>query len=237
MRQRMGWVLVLVLFIPVAATAHAKDKSAIVASPSIKNGDPPPAIAENLTMSQARIMIEDAIKKRYIGKLKTLFGGGLGAIHLSYQLSEATNVRVWTSGLKFTAPYDGNFLKRNEEGRVFVKFVNGGGNSASEQCVDMPEEYLQVYRPDIGKSTINTDGKVVWGHEKVLSPSPFYSVASLPDPEHAVSFFHCFEDLTIFAWTDETAAHEFADAFNRLLFAAHRHEIDPEFIAAAKTWP
>jgi tetratricopeptide (TPR) repeat protein len=43
-------------------------------------------------------------------------------------------------------------------------------------------------------------------------------------------------DVSIFVWSDETAAQEFADAFNRLLYASYHDEEFVTFSAAVKVW-
>lgn len=62
------------------------------------------------------------------------------------------------------------------------------------------------------------------------SPSPLYTVCQLTDPVNAHWGYG------IWIWADETAAQSFADAFNRLLYAAYRNEGNTEFSAAAKAW-
>jgi hypothetical protein len=234
-RTNAWWGLVVVLFIAAAPALGAKEKPVPVpAAPSVKKGDPPPGNAMALSIPQARDRLKEAVHKRYVGKLKARYSF---AVTTTYVLSEATDVQVRTSGFEFAAPYslDGA-ISRHDDGRVFVKFPSKGLTQTAGRCEVGPEDYLEAYRPDMGKTTSNTDGKLAWGHDKVVDPTPFYSVAYLPDPKHAMGFFQCYEDLAIFAWTDEAAAQGFADAFNRLLYAARRREMDPEFSAAAKAW-
>jgi len=190
----------------------------------------PPGGAATLSTTQAKAMLEDAIKKRFAGTLKTRYSF---AVSPTYVLTAAVDVDVRITGFSFSAPYNGD----PSTGHIAVNFRKKGLKEVDKHCEIGPEGYLGVYRPDLSK-TSRIEGQRVSGHDKVVSPTPFYSVAYLPDPDHAFELFQCESagDLAIFAWTDETAAREFADAFNRLLYAALRNEMEPEFIAAAKAW-
>jgi len=193
-----------------------------------------PLCAQNTDPSssimQARVMLEDAIRSRFVGTLKTRFA--LVMRPATYVLSEATDIHVGTSGFSFSAHVSPRYP--DDDGRVIVNFKKRG---IGKHCEVGPEGDIQVYRPDLGKTTARVGAdRNVWGHDKVISPTPLYSVAYSPDPEHARDFFGCREQLTIFAWTDEAKAREFADAFNRLLYAARHHEMDPDFIAVATAW-
>lgn len=92
---------------------------------------------------------------------------------------------------------------------------------------------------EVGQSASNrTDGnpgvaRGRWAGESLRCASA-YSVGYLPKPERSTILQH--ETFTVFAWTDGAAAQEFADAFNRLLYAAYRNEEDTGFSAAAKAW-
>ena len=224
-------LLIGLLLIAVATALHGNDKKSIGAA-SIADGGPPPGNASALSIEQAKVRLEDGLKKRYAGKMKARFSF---AVSSTYETSEATDIHVRNSGFEFAAPYSYSGVRR--AGKVLVNFKKKGFTKAEGRCEVGVEDYLQVYRPDLGKTTSHVEGNLGRGHDKVVYPTPFYSVAYLPDPENAFGFFQCEpNDYAIFAWTDESAAQEFADAFNRLLWAAYQNEMDPEFVAAAKAW-
>ena len=87
-----------------------------------------------------------------------------------------------------------------------------------------------VSRSD-GKVSVNFKKDQEYVQPYVVSrwePSPLYNVGYLPKPGTKPMF------SWVLLWTDRGAAQDFADAFNRLLFAAY--QMDPEFVAAAKAW-
>lgn len=233
MDRKNAWFAIAAVMIIAAATAlQANDKTSRAAAPSVAKGDPPPDNAGNLSLAQAKATLEDGIKKRYAGNLKERYSF---AVSTTYVTSEATDIRVRNSGVEFAAPYSMGGVR--EAGKVMVNFKKKTITPNRERCEVTAEDYLEVYRPDLGKTTSRVSGNLAWGHDKIVYPTPLYSVAYLPDPEHAVDMFQCLAgNAAILAWTDEAAARAFADGFNRLLYAAYRNEMDPEFIAAAKAW-
>ncbi len=98
------------------------------------------------------------------------------------------------------------------------RFVFGGRLDNPKQSVKFRngQDYIQTFRLTRGYRNYHSTRPLLYcvdyvpGREKQFEAAPY--------------------------WTDEAAAREFADAFNRLLYAAHRDEEYPAFSAAAKTW-
>jgi len=80
------------------------------------------------------------------------------------------------------------------------------------------QDYIQAYRFGVYK------GKNYW------TPSQLYNVGYLPGLDTNPMAY------AILEWTDEATAQSFADAFNRLLYAAYHEEDSLSFAAAAKAW-
>jgi len=80
------------------------------------------------------------------------------------------------------------------------------------------QDYIQAYR--FGGHRGQTD----W------TPSQLYNVGYLPDLETNPMAY------AILQWSDEATAQRFADAFNRLLYAAYHDEDFLSFATAAKAW-
>ena len=136
-------------------------------------------------------------------------------------LSEATDIRVRASGFDLAAPYtfqiNAGPLNSNA-GKVSVNFNKAGSNTKVTGGEIDAADYVQAY------ILSSSSPKVTW------SPTPLYSVGFLPSPGGSGM------DVSLFVWSDEAAAQEFADAFNRLLYAAYHNEEFVTFGAAAKAW-
>lgn len=73
----------------------------------------------------------------------------------------------------------------------------------------------------------------VFEYPHMRSPKPLYAVGWLPKPDREPI------GLYTLGWTDRAAAQNFADAFNRLIYAAHNGGDEQEFAAfraAAQKW-
>lgn len=179
-----------------------------IAAPSVKKGDPPPGNARNLTIPQARTMLKEAIKKRYVGAFEScqrvLFIKGC----YFFLLSEASEVRISAGGFEFVAPYSSRITAedwRRSDGKESVNFKKD-------------DEYVQAYL--LGATH----------PEAILDPSPLYDVGFFPDPEEKPL------NHPQLQWPDIATAQNFADAFNRLLYASYRDEEYVAFRAAAQAW-
>jgi tetratricopeptide (TPR) repeat protein len=208
-RKNTGPILAGLLLIAVATALHADEKT-VLAAPSVKKGDLPPGNARTLSVPQARAALKEAIKKRYVGTMK-----GCQRIVVKFcettVLSEAADVRVRAADFDLTAPYTDKqpgVPATSRDGRVSLNFKTG-------------VDYIQAYRLEFYPGT---HSKVAW------TPSPLYNVGFLPSPEGSPMAWH------VFVWPDEAAAQSFADAFNRLLYAAYRNEESTAFSAAPTAW-
>lgn len=105
MSRRVMWsALVMVLLVAAGTPLHADEKTA-TAAPSVKKGDPPPGNARALSIPQAQAMLKEAIKKRYVGTMKTCQRVLMVKGCFTYVLSEAANIRIRASGFELAAPY------------------------------------------------------------------------------------------------------------------------------------
>ncbi len=201
--------LVIGLLIAAGTLLHADQKPAI-AAPSVKRGDPPPGNSRTLSVPQARAMLKEAIEKRYLGTTKCCSRVLMIKGCVTTVLSAATDVRIRAAGFNLAAPYSEKLTAAHgysNDGKVSVNFKKD-------------QDYIEAHRLGL------PDTKPRY----TCTPDPLYQVRYLPDPEHAPA------DGEVFYWTNAAAAEEFADAFNRLLYAAYRNEESAEFIAAARAW-
>lgn len=200
--------------IAAAALLHAAENTAI-ATPSVKKGDPPPGNAMALSIPRARAMLIEALKRRYVGAMKYCSRIIMVKACETFVLSQAANVRVSTASLDLSAPYTDKLPgvpEASRDGRVSLSFKTD-------------VDYLQAYR--LGVS--DPKGGVIVGKTS-YSPSPLYTAGYVPDPGRSPIAGQ------VFYWTDQTAAQDFADAFNRLVYAASRNEELTPFRAAAQAW-
>jgi hypothetical protein len=202
--------LLIGLLIAAGPLLHADEKPAI-AIPSVKKGEPPPGNAMTLSIPRARAMLIEALKKRYVGTMRYCSRIIVVKACETFVLSQAIDVRVSKDGLDLSAPYTDKLPgvpEASRDGRVSLSF---------KTSVD----YVQAYRL----------GPYPGGNSKVdWHPSPLYNVGSLPNPERSPVSWEILE------WSDEAGAQSFADAFNRLMYAASRNEEFTEFRAAAQAW-
>lgn len=159
---------------------------------------PPPGNAMALSTAQARAILTEITRKKYVGTIKSWGDTG--------DLSAVTDVHVGAGGFDVVAPFtwDG----KANDGKYSIKF-------------DRTISYLQAYHFKFGQT--------------------FYAVGFLPKPERSAFGWGGYNGLlpVQLIWTDEMDAQRFADAFNRLVYAAHRNELGQEyqaFAAAAKAW-
>lgn len=212
MSRKNAWcALVVVLLIATATVLHAARKAEVVATPSVNNGDPPPGNAMALSVPQARDMLKMAIRKKYAGNAVRCWNGFCP----NTMFSEATNVHVRTAGFDLLSPwtmqaYGPDSPRRDEHGKgMRVDFTNFKN-----------KEYIQV----IPISSVYRTGR--WKVD-------LYNVGYLPDPARFAM------QPVILAWSDAATAQAFADAFNRLLYAASHRDSTKELVtfrAAAKAW-
>jgi hypothetical protein len=226
-RKNLLYAVILVLLIAPGTLLHADEKAAIAIA-SVKKGDPPPANASALSIPQARAMLIGAIRKRYVGTMRTCQRVLMVRGCFTFELSPATDIRVRAPGFDFVAPYTSKVTAgplTNNAGKVSVSFTKAGFKAKDASEAIDATDYIQAYR--LGAS--DPKGGVVAG-KLSYSPSPLYNVGYVPDPGRSPIAGQ------VFYWTDATAAQEFADAFNRLLYAAYQNEEFATFAAAAKSW-
>jgi len=232
MQARNAWCAIIMILLCAVATPSAGQVSPSTA-PSVKKGDPPPRNALSLSISQAQSMLGDAIKQRYVGTFKSCQRVLMVRGCITDEISPAADIQVRSSGFELTAPYSERITAgrpNSDSGKVFVNFKKlGDGKSPQGGEID-PEDYLEAFL--LGSSDPKggaagggvVAGKVNW------SPHPVYCVGYLPKP------YGDYLPGTLVMWTSETPARQFADAFNRLLYAATQHEEFKMFSAAAKAW-
>lgn len=205
-----GLVTVLLMAAPLALLG---DEKTATTAPSVKKGDPPPGNAMTLSIPQARAAIKEATEKKYSGTMKYCQRIIMVKACETFVLSAATDVHVRTTSFNLATSYTDKVVgasATNMDGKVAVNFKK-----------DKDQDYIQAYRLRLYPGT---SAKVDW------FPNPLYNVGYLPDPEHSPMAWATLE------WSDATAAQEFADAFNRLLYAAYRDEEATAFRAAAQAW-
>jgi len=205
-RTWRGLEVALLFLAPIAL--HANEKAAIPGS-LVKKGEAPPGSASVLSISQARAALKGAINKRYIGTVKCCQRVLMIKGCYTLVLPEATvDVKIRAAGFDFEAPHSSK--------------ITGIALRPDESKVSVEfkkdQDYIRAFRVGLG------DSKSTW------SPNPLYSVGYLPNPERSPM------EGDIFYWSEEAPAQEFADAFNRLLYAAYRDEEFVSFIAAAQAW-
>jgi hypothetical protein len=185
---------------------------------SIKKGDPPPGNAMALSVPQARAVLRDAIARRYVGTVSAC-GGALGLkACVAHTLSPATDVRVRSADFSFASPHNYQWT-----GFVMSSMKTPQYDAGKVSITFNKADYLQVYRLEKDKTAAATHSS--------YSPRGLYVVGFLPTPEGAA-----FGGPTVLSWLDESVARSFADAFNRLVYAAYHQEDSATFSAAAKAW-
>jgi tetratricopeptide (TPR) repeat protein len=162
-----------------------------------------------LSVADAQTVLKEAFGKRYVGHLNSCQRMGLGRACSVWKLSPAENIQVSADGFAFAAPYTSRPFGARHPTQNDGRF---GINFKRDV------NYVQVFKLGTGDPRASYEPKVV------------YSVGYVPAPERAAL------PMMMFAWEDETAARSFADAFNRLVYAANHDENYPAFVAAAKTW-
>lgn len=178
-------------------------------SSSVKKGDPPPGNAMALSVPEAQTALKEAIEKRYVGTVSSCQHYGLARMCSSWTLSRAANVQVSVGEFAFGAP----FISRPYGARRPIQNEGAVAINFKKNV-----NYVQVFH--LGEE----DPKIQY------QPKVVYSVGFLPAPGRAAMA------LTAFSWLDESAASSFADAFNRLVYAANHDENFPSFVTAAKAW-
>jgi tetratricopeptide (TPR) repeat protein len=155
-------------------------------------------------------MLKEAIQKRYVGTMKVCSRVLMVKGCATTVLSAATDVRVRAAGFDFTAPYTDKVTAGHwghNDGKVSVNFKKD-------------QDYIEAHQLGL------PDTKPRY----TCTPNPLYYLRYVPDPEHSPAAGE------VFYWSDETDAQEFADAFNRLLYAAYQGEESAAFRAAAQAW-
>lgn len=180
---------------------------------SIKKGDPPPGNAMALSVPQARAVLRDAIAKRYVGQLNACQLPGPLRVCVEHTLAPPTEVRVRSADFNFAAPVSTRM----------TGFVPGTAKVPHDDAAKVSikfnqADYVQAF------PLSKTDPK------STFLPKGVYIVGFLPTPEHAGL------DSRGLSWLDESVARSFADAFNRLVYAAYHQEDSATFSAAAKAW-
>jgi hypothetical protein len=107
----------LVLMIAVAVPLCAGKKREIV-TVSVKKGDLPPGNAMALSIPQARTMLREAMKKKYVGTIH--YNGLLGVGAMTGAAEEVTDVKVRTTGFDVIAPF--TWMGTRNEGKFSADF-------------------------------------------------------------------------------------------------------------------
>ena len=208
-------LFISLLLAGTTATVTIAPEEAALAAPPVKRGEPAPGNAMALSIRQARAQLKEAISHKYVGTAKSCrlaegFQGLIGNKLCDGRavFGEVTGIRVGAAGFRFTGWYAERF-NRSSEKRYDVQ---------ASVSLRKDWRYMQAYRFDPALST---------GEYQLEIPMSLYGVGS-PEPWPS--------DRPVLAWTDERSAQNFADAFNRLLYAVRGEEELTTFSAAAKTW-
>lgn len=201
-RKNLWLIFFIALFVASAVTICAGKKKEFT-GPSVKKGDPPPGNAMTLSVSQARAVLKDAMKSKYVGSMH--YGGLLGVGKMDGATRALSEIRFRAGGFDIVSPYV--WMGHESEGKYAVDFKK--------------EDYVQASGFKFGQM--------------------LYSVGNLPDPRWPALGWGGMSGMVPlqFVWSDEQTAQKFADAFNRLLYAASRDEGVDEFESfrvAAKAW-
>jgi hypothetical protein len=223
MNKKFSFTLAVVLLMAAVVPSYAQVKKARTwsrptspAAPSgaptdasVKRGDPPPGDAMSLSVPEAQDALKNAIGKRYTGHMSSCQRSGLFRFCTVWTLSPAANVQVSATEFAFAAPYTTRVYgaRRPTQDAGQVSFN-----------LKKTANYLQVY--PMGSEDPRTS----------YEPKVFYAVGFLPAPQRAGL------STLAFSWLEEADARAFANAFNRLAYAANRDENFPAFAAAAKAW-
>jgi len=227
MRGKQVWgtvavALLVVAVLPLHVQAQAARKksrferpdpapaaSAPAAAASAKRGDPAPGNAMALSVADAQTALKEAIEKRYAGHYTSCQRSGFFRFCTTWTLSAATNLQISAAQFTFAAPY-----AMRAYGARRPTQNEGKVGIVFKQNVN----YVQAFPLTAPDYRTSYDPKVV------------YTVGFLPNPAGAAL------PMTSFIWLDEAPARSFADAFNRLVYAANNDENFPAFAAAAKAW-
>ena len=183
--------------------------------PSVWRGDPPPGDSMALSIRQARAQLKEAINNKYVGTAKSCrlaegFQGLIGNKLCDGMVvfEKVTGVRIGPTGFHFTSSYTERVAAYSDK-RYDV-----------QMSVSFKEatKYMQAYSLDPTFSN---------GVYELEIPKRLYGVAT-PEPWPS--------NYPVLVWGNKTSAEKFADAFNRLLYAARQDEEFATFSAAAKTW-
>lgn len=208
--EKMMRALVMLMLIAAAFPLAAADKTnagPAIAVPSAMKGDPPPGNAMALSIPEACVALKEAITRKYAGTMHELA--------FTAVLSAATDIHVRASGFELAAPYTAKqsaVPKISGDGKVSIRFRKG-------------QDYLVVYRH--AHFSCGSEHCYNVSYLRNLKPTPLAGRDFVNTPWAAGYDF---------VWEHEEDARKFANAFNRLVYAAYRNEPDPEFIAAAKAW-
>lgn len=208
-------LVIILLMLGVAATTVIINGRTSLAGSIMENSNLPPGKAMDLSIRQARAQLKEAIQNKYVGTAKSCrlaegFQGLIGNKLCDGRVvfGEVADVRVSTTGLYFTASYTETVAARTEN-RYDVQVP------VSFRKVT---KYVQAYSLDPTFSN---------GVYQLETPKSLFSVGT-PDPWPS--------NYPILIWADKTSAENFADALNRLLYAARQDKDFATFSAAAKPW-
>jgi tetratricopeptide (TPR) repeat protein len=218
--RNMFCVLVVMLLTTAVIPANLMAQTRVGKIPaggitSVLQGDPPPGDSMALSISRARAQLKEAIKNKYAGTAKSCrlaegFQGLIGnkLCNGTVVFGEAIDIRIGLTGFHFTSSYTERVDAYSDK-RYDV-----------QTSVSFKEgtKYMQAYSLDPTFSN---------GVYELEIPKRLYGVGT-PEPWPS--------NYPVLVWGNKTSAEKFADAFNRLLYAARQDEEFAVFSAAAKNW-
>ena len=240
MRRKHAWYAVLVV-VCMACGAQGKEREKnnepVVAGPSANKGDPPPGNAMTLSISQASTSLKEAIRKRYVGRTR---GVAPSVLFWSYPREPIKSLRVRPTGFGFAEGYVDDFKHHHHHTTtisVTFKDVEDYIRAIALTKSESPHYYVREPRPLYGIVCIS-DGRPLCADDTANSEDILFQISGGARQNcYSKKNRYKNESRSDFNWLDGTTAQRFAEAFNRLVYAAHHPNNEANaFSALAKAW-
>lgn len=220
-RSLRCWVAFFLLAV-LAVPFHAQEKEK-ASPPSVTKGDPPPGNAMSLSLPQARIVLKETLRGELSKELKASFLGISATEKFDAQ-------RVWmrADGFDFSQSMSMNNGKFNQAIKVRVDFKRD-------------QDYIAPYHPALtscaGSKCFSVHRTNHLKRKNVMADQIAADLLSCTGDQckYILKYQQGPSKGTLdLAFQDEAAAQKFSDAFNRLLYAVHRGELEQEAAAFTK---
>jgi hypothetical protein len=107
-----------VLAVLLLATLPLYAKKATATTLSVKRGDAPPGDGATLSVSQARSVLKETMKSKYVGSMR--YGGLLGVGSMAGELEPLANFRFRSGGFDVVAPF--TWMGKHNDGQFSIDF-------------------------------------------------------------------------------------------------------------------